>query len=136
MSNHVRRRLDTIGRVLAVICAAFALDVLSGATAQAGLRPVTAFCFKTLGNEKVCTCATDRLAKLVSDSSMQQYESLIALALGQAGVPRAKAWRTALSQQAQFSGSSVSQVRLDTEATGREHTLAVRKCQAKAAPAQ
>jgi len=130
MSNHDRRQLITVGQVLAAISVTFALGALSGSAAQAGLRPVTAFCFKTLGDEKICTCASGRLAEQVSDPSMQQYESLIALVLAQAGVPRAKAWQTALSQQSKYGGTSLAQVRLETDATGRKHSLAVRECKA------
>mgnify|MGYP000554284932 CR=1 FL=1 len=64
------------------------------------------------------------------DVGMQQYESLIAPVLAQAGVPRAKAWLTALSQQSKYSGTSLAQVRLETETTGREHSLAVGECRA------
>ena len=110
-----------------------AVNTTYAVSAQAGLTPIAAICFKTLGDSEVCLCASDQLARKVNADSMMQYESLIALALAQTNVPRAKAWQDALSLQAKASGISIREVRLNTEATGREHHLAVRECQAKSA---
>ncbi|MFK7965319.1 MAG: hypothetical protein AB8C46_15255 [Burkholderiaceae bacterium] len=130
MLNRDRESSGGLSKALFLTSIVVAVNGFFAVNAQAGLTPITAICFKTLGDSDVCLCASDQLASKVSADSMMQYESLIALALAQTNVPRAKAWRDALGLQAKASGTSVREVQLSTEATGREHNLAVQACQA------
>ncbi len=99
------------------------------ACAEGALRPVTAFCFKVLGDNRLCTCATERLEHELEPMAMPRYENLIRHALAQTNVPRKQAWEVALDRQARDEGGRLEAVRLDTGTSGRAHSSSVKACQ-------
>lgn len=104
------------------------MGLLFSGAAHGVLNPVTAICFKALGDSGVCQCATGRLGKKIAEEALDQYENLIARALSQNNVPRNQAWQHALKLEAKAAGTPMSRFKSETEETGRAHTLAVRSC--------
>ncbi|MEM7255237.1 MAG: hypothetical protein AAF493_27870 [Pseudomonadota bacterium] len=92
------------------------------------LPPLTAFCFKLTGQLGGCECATASLARGVSAEDFARYEAVVARTLSQTNVPRRRAWREALQQEADTRSVTANLLESLVLETSREHHLAVKAC--------
>jgi hypothetical protein len=96
--------------------------------AVSAMDPVSAICFKVKKDAEVCICARSELEQRVGPSAFAAYAGVVARTLNQTGVPRAKAWGTALADEARFQGVGLDAFELAIDETGRQHTRAVAAC--------